>query len=113
MKRDGDPALIASNRFRFSAISSVVSLRGGIFRVTISMEGKKMNPYQTPCEDAAAVYDRSLLRRVMKFIAAFAIFMAILAAASSWRYLSQESGFNSRSPIDQVRIFFTEWNRPR
>ena len=68
-----------------------------------------MNPYATPVETVKGQYDRSLLRRCLKFALCFTLFMAMLAAASSWIYLSQRSTFRAMSPAEQAKAFFFDW----
>ena len=68
-----------------------------------------MNPYQTPCEVVKGVYDRSLMRRVLKFTAGFVLFMAVLAACSSWRYFQHSTVFRNMTPVEQAKAFFFDW----
>ena len=68
------------------------------------------NPYATPCDVRKGVYDRSLMKRVLKFVAVFALFMAVIAAASSWRYFQHSTVFRNMTPVEQAKAFFFNWH---
>ena len=68
-----------------------------------------MNPYISPVETVKGRYDRSLARRILKFVAIFMLAMSVLAAASSWRYLNQRSTFRNMTATEQAKAFFFDW----